>query len=358
MATYNITIILPFFRKISGGYKIVCEYANRLAKKGHFVEIVLDCSDFIYNSRKYKLIPKSIKYAICLYYLTKIKKWYSVSKLVTIRCARKVNENTVNDGDVIIATAVSTAKEVAKLSNNKGKKIYFIQGYEAWGGWSEYQVNETYKLGMKNIVIAKWLQDKVSRAGAESVILKNAIDTNVFYVKKNIDTRNKYNIAMMYRLEEVKGAKYGIKALGILKKKYPKLNAILFGPVSRPKLLPSWIKYEKNVNEKRLNEIYNEASIYLYPAIKEGFGLTGAEAMACGCAYVSSDYGGVHEYTINGRNVLLSLPRDVNGLVKNVSYLIENDIERINIAKAGVEDIKTLDWKNNIEKLEEIMESL
>lgn len=80
--------------------------------------------------------------------------------------------------------------------------------------------------------------------------------------------------------------------------------------------------------------------------------------MACGCAYVSSDYGGVHEYTVNGRNVLLSLPRDVNGLVKNVSYLIENDIERINIAKAGVEDIKTLDWKNNIEKLEEIRESL
>ena len=40
------------------------------------------------------------------------------------------------------------------------------------------------------------------------------------------------------------------------------------------------------------------------------------------------------------------------------TYLIENDIERINIAKAGVEDIKTLDWKNNIEKLEEIMESL
>lgn len=80
--------------------------------------------------------------------------------------------------------------------------------------------------------------------------------------------------------------------------------------------------------------------------------------MACGCAYVSSYYGGVHEYIVNGRNVLLSLPRDVNGLVKNVSYLIENDIEHINIAKAGVEDIKTLDWKNNIEKLEEIRESL
>lgn len=351
----KITFILPFYKKISGGHKMVYEYANRMSKDDYEITILIDCKKI---ERKYRIIPKKLKYAVCKYYVYKTKKWYNLQHKVSIKCILGINDDTVPDGDVVVATAIGTAEKVVALSANKGKKLYFIQDYENWGEWTDKKVNETYNLGMTNIVVAQWLKDKVSEAGADAIVLKNAIDTDIFNVRNPIENRDRFHIAMMYRKEKIKGAIYGIAALKKLKEKYPNLQATLFGPSSRSKDIPKWIKYIHAANQHELNHIYNEAAIYMYPAIKEGFGLTGAEAMACGCAYVSSDYGGVHEYTVLGRNVLLSAPKDVQGLVDNVSYLIEHDDKRIELAGNGYHDIQVLDWQKNIIKLESIIDSL
>lgn len=49
----KITFILPFFRRISGGHKMVYEYASRLAQKGDIVTILIDCNDTL-NSKIYQ----------------------------------------------------------------------------------------------------------------------------------------------------------------------------------------------------------------------------------------------------------------------------------------------------------------
>lgn len=352
----KINIILPFFRKISGGHKVVYEYAKRLAKDGYHVSVLIDCEGLY--SKKYKFIPNVIKHMLCKYYAYKTTKLYNLSNGVILNYVENINNIYVPDGDVVVATAIGTAEKVVALSANKGTKLYFIQGYENWGEWTDKKVNATYNLGMTNIVIAQWLKDKVSEAGADAIVLKNAIDTDIFNVRNPIENRDRFHIAMMYRKEKIKGAIYGIEALKKLKEKYPNLQATLFGPSSRSKDIPKWIKYIHAANQHELNHIYNEASIYMYPAIKEGFGLTGAEAMACGCAYVSSDYGGVHEYTVPGRNVLLSAPKDVQGLVDNVSYLIENNDKRIELANNGYHDIQALDWQKNIAKIKSVIDEL
>ena len=63
--------------------------------------------------------------------------------------------------------------------------------------------------------------------------------------------------------------------------------------------------------------------------------------MAWECAYAARDYGGVHEYATDGRNVLLSPFKDVEGLVKHISYLFDHDNERIKLAQPEYENIQT-----------------
>lgn len=92
-------------------------------------------------------------------------------------------------------------------------------------------------------------------------------------------------------------------------------------------------------------------------SVAEAFGLTGAEAMACGAAYVSSDYGGVHEYATDGRNVLLSPPKDIDGLVSHVSYLFEHPEERIRLAENGYNDIQAFSWEKALDKFEKVLQS-
>ena len=141
----------------------------------------------------------------------------------------------------------------------------------------------------------------------------------------------------------------------ILKNKYPQLKAHLFGTTRRPKFLPQWISYTQSASAKQLRSIYNNSAIFLYNTIVEGFGLTGAEAMACGCAYISSNYLGVHEYTEDGRNVVLYEPKNVESLVEKVSSLIENNDLRIKIAKQGCEDIHVLDWAVQVKLFEQAL---
>lgn len=71
-------------------------------------------------------------------------------------------------------------------------------------------------------------------------------------------------------------------------------------------------------------------------SLEEGFGLPGLEAMACGCALVSTSYKGVLEYAIDSVNALLSPIKDAKSMADNVERLFENEILRKRITKNGI----------------------
>ena len=115
---------------------------------------------------------------------------------------------------------------------------------------------------------------------------------------------------MLYSETQVKGSHDGIRALEMAKRQAPQLAAVLFGVSARPKNLPPWIEYFSQPGiEELVGDIYNGSSIYLCPSWTEGWHLPPAEAMACGCAVVSTDIGGVRDYAEHGVTALLSPPR-------------------------------------------------
>lgn len=350
----RITFVLPgYLRSPAGGYKMVFEYANRLTLRGHKVAIAFDCFQ---GAQGHQRIPGFLKKLCYRFFVWYYPKWFALHPKVRKVCAYTgINDREIPDADFVCATAVGTANDVAKLSINKGEKLYFIQDFENWGSWTSDAVKETYRLGMKNIVIAKWLEKIVQDSGFDCVLIPNGIDFDVFNIDIPIASRKGHTVSMLYHEQVHKGSIYGIAALKKLKERYPDLQATLFGVPKRPDDLPAWIQYIQSATQPQLWQVYNQSKIYLCPSIKEGFGLTGAEAMACGCAYVASDYGGVHEYAIDGRNVLLSPPKDVEGLVKHISYLFDHDDERIKLAQQGYKDIQTLDWNRSVDKFETVL---
>ncbi|NPV29972.1 MAG: glycosyltransferase family 4 protein [Firmicutes bacterium] len=99
----------------------------------------------------------------------------------------------------------------------------------------------------------------------------------------------------------------------------------LFGPGSRPKKLPSWVEYVANVNDEELIQIYNSCSIFVSSSVAEGFAFPPAEAMACGCAVVATDSGGIREYAEHERTALLSPPRKPEALAENLLRVLKDD---------------------------------
>ncbi len=339
----KITFVLPTVtRKIIGGYKIVYEYSNRLVENGHDVSIV-------YNIGKGNIFKYLERY---LKSLTE-PKWFELNGKVKKIVARGIDNKTVPNGDIIIATAYKTSLLINNLNTIKGKKLYLIQGFENWGR-SDMEVLESYKLGLTNIVISKWLKEKVEEV-SNCEYIPNGIDFDKFNLVVPVEERNNQSIAMMYHTDETKNSELGIRILKRLKKEYPNLVVNLFGVPSRPSHIPESFNYINKANHKELKELYNSSSIFLCTSKVEGFGLTGAESMACGCALVSTDCKGILEYAIHEKNSLISSIEDEEGLYKNLVYLLENENKRIELAKNALIDIKELSWENSIFKFEKLL---
>ncbi len=340
-----------------GGYKIMFEYANRLMERGHEVNILWNYKDkfkkwpFIYN---HKVIKDSI---IKMFYLGKKVAWFPVDdRIKQIEFIDGLRSKDVPDADIVIATAASSVEDVISLPDSKGKKCYFVQGVENWT-ISKDELAQTYRGFGLIIAISKWIKDNIFElSGEEAIIIPNGINNEEFYVTNAPKNRSGDTIAMLYHTHEMKGSRYGIEALNIVKAKYPNIKATIFGASPRPSDLPKWIKYIKNANHQQLLDIYNDSSIFLCPTINEGFGLTGAESMACGCALVSADYQAVHEYAVDGKNSLLCQVKNSESLASGIEELLLDNNKRIKLAEQGVYDIQNnLKWNNSVTLFENVL---
>ncbi|MCM1263710.1 MAG: glycosyltransferase family 4 protein [Butyrivibrio sp.] len=345
----KIVFILPQRdKKPIGGFKIVYEYANRLSDRGHEVTIAYYCG----NDLKRTKLPLQARNMLCRISVRHRPKWFNLNGNVKKIVIPKIENTYLPDADIIFATAVGTVDAVHTLDEAKGKKYYLIQGYEVWDK-TDAEVRKTYLYkDMRKICIASWLAEYMKGEPVE--VIPNPIDTQEFFIEKSIEKRNPYTISLLYHTAEYKGVNYALRALYILKSKYPQLSVWMFGVSNRPESIPKWIRYTRNAKSSELRTIYNNSAIFLCATIEEGFGLTGAEAMACGCALVSTEYKGVKEYAIDGENALLSPVKDIQALAKNVESLFQDNNLRIQLAQNGYKKIRKNSWKEAVDKMEKL----
>lgn len=347
----KIYFVLPgFSRRPIGGYKIILKYANLLASENYKVGIVY------LEDKRY---PKySWKWLVLKYWTKKGPNWIKLNgsiKTYTIRNLKKATIET-NSEDIAIASSVETVLPTEKLFSN-AQKFYFIQDLEDWNVDKEY-LFETYNKHFTNITISRWLKEVVDKhtiGSKKTEYIRNPIDTKAYRVLKPIEKREPFKIGMLYHKAPYKGSKQTLETIMDLKKRYPQLELIMFGTAESPKKLPEWITYHRNATQAETIAIYNNISIFVSGTIKEGFGLTGLEAMACGAALVSTDYLGAKEYAINNVNSLLSPVNDYGALQKNVELLMKDDSLRTSLAERGVQRAQEYSWKRAYDKFKKVI---
>ncbi|MCP9768513.1 N-acetyl-alpha-D-glucosaminyl L-malate synthase BshA [Lacihabitans sp. LS3-19] len=74
-----------------------------------------------------------------------------------------------------------------------------------------------------------------------------------------------------------------------------------------------------------IEEVLSVADLFFMPSEKESFGLAALEAMACEVPVISSNTGGLAELNINGVTGFLSDVGDVDDMVKNALYILQDE---------------------------------
>lgn len=336
---------------IVGGFKIIFQYSNYLVENGYDVAIYYDST--IATKDRGALINYivfNIKRLKLLFYPT----WFKLNKRVKQYYINGISDSNIRDADVSFATAYETSDKVNKLFNSKGKKMYLIQDYEKWRDITDQDLINSYKMGFVNIAVSKWLKDIIDQT-SNAYLVPNGYDNKVFRVIKPIEERDNNTISMLYHTDERKASKFGLKAIMKLKDKYPELKLILFGNPDKPDNLPDWITYKKKASEKEVVKILNDSSIYVCSSLVEGFGLPGMEAMACGCALVTTDCLGIKEYATSDNSLICS-PGNEEELSLSIERLLKNNEYRVKVAKRGNIDIQSRRIEESYKKLEIIIQ--
>lgn len=355
----RVTFLLPgYAHQPVGGYRIVYEYANHLAARGHAVTVAhpwrtpeiersLPSASFRLRQRV-KIAARRASGA------RNELSWQPLHPAIRFTYPPTLDEAHLPPADALVATAWQTAAAIAPFGERVGEKFYLIQHYETWSG-DRAQVDATWRLPLHKIMIARWLVDLGARMGVDSgdmVHIPNALDFATYRRETPTEGRP-LRVAMLCSDLDWKGTPDGVRALELAKREVPTLEARLFGVGPRPATAPAWMEYCQDPPlDVLVREIYNASSVYLCPSWAEGWHLPPAEAMACGCALVSTNIGGVLDYAEEGVTALLSPARAPEALAANLLRVLRDDALRLRLASAGYDRIRTFTWERSTDQFE------
>ena len=357
----KITFLMPGYPwGPSGGCRVVYEYANRLASRGHQVAVVHprhlkylppeQLTAYQWLRRKAKRLRRSLSKPSI--------EWQPIDKRVRLLFVPSSESSDIPEGDAIFATSWHTVASVLRCPPAKGEKCYLIQGYEVWQGPKEL-VDSTWCSAVHKVVVSKWLLEVGRNLGCRDIVyIPNAIDHERYRRIRPIDGRPQ-QVAMLFSGEQIKGSADGVVALEIARQRHPDLRVILFGNYPRQSRIPKWIEFYRDPPQDFVvNEIYNNSRIFLSPSWTEGSPLPPMEAAACGCAVVATDIPGHREYIRHGVTGVLSPARDPNTLAQNLCLLLESDSLRVQLAKAFNDFVCRLSWERSADLLEDFIMGL
>lgn len=350
----KINFIIPF-TYLTGGIKVVFEYCNRLNDLGHEIIIYVPMKAYKFNNTGFIGSIKTLKESIANTFIRGKKvKWFNLN--CKIKLVPHITDKYIEDADICVATAWPTAYDVEKLCDSKGKKVYFIQHYEIWSGKKE-EVDNSYKLNLNQIVIAKWLEELMYKEfKKKSTVIYNGIDENEFCINEK-QINDELTISILYHELEWKGFRDGIEAIELVRKQYPNIKVKAFGS-KRGEDIPDYIEFYENPTREELKQIYIDSDIYVFPSRNEGWGLTVIEAMACKCAIAGTNTGAISEIATDYKDCLISEPMDIKALSQNIIKLIENDSLRNDISKNAFDLASRFEWSKAVKKMEEFFRKI
>jgi glycosyltransferase involved in cell wall biosynthesis len=194
------------------------------------------------------------------------------------------------------------------------------------------------------------------RKDIDKKIVYPAINHSIFY-DKLLDIRShELNICLVGRKHPWKGLQTFIDMFDGLGAESRNMIDNIF-IISHDNLSDFDVRYFRVIKpdcDEEIADVYNKSSIFISTSWWEGFGLPGLEAMACGCAVITSGSGGVTEYA-NDKNSLFFTPKSSSELEFALLKLLNNRNLICVLSENGKISAGKFSWEKSALQLENIL---
>lgn len=120
--------------------------------------------------------------------------------------------------------------------------------------------------------------------------------------------------------------------------------------------IKSYLYFPGYINNHDLATLYNAAFAFLYPSLRESFGIPMLEAMACGVPVITGNTSAMPE--VAGTGALTINPYKPEEIAKALIHLETDSALYKKLQSYGLERVKEFSWKQTANKLVDIYKSI
>jgi GT2 family glycosyltransferase len=321
---------------IGGGHRDIFEHLNRLHERGH---------------------------EVALYTLGEAPDWFELR--VPVRSFEFYDEliDALAGVDAIkIATWWNTAAPVWRASVLHGIPAYFVQDIETSyypdDESARHAVLDSYRPEFRYMTISSWNRERLRELGLDAELIPPGIDLDTFRPLPG-NERKQATVLALGRTNPLKNLPLTIEAWRALGER-PELEQpaelCMFG--IEPELASEpGMRYVESPSDEGVNELFNEATVFVQTSTHEGFCLPPLEAMATGGAVVCTDAHGNRDFCVDGENCLMPEP-DRDSVTAALARVLADPQLRERLGRAGEETARHYAWERRIDALVAFLEEL
>lgn len=347
----KIAFLLPNYSgRVVGSLLVYYNFANFLASRGHEVDLyhpLATGDERLSLARRVRILV-----SVALKNVRKNPvRWMSFPEKARPRFRFELRGLDAPH-DLVVAFSWRAVEALEKV-RTRGKVFGYIVEYESWAEANEHfraRMEKAYRTGIPLLSSSNAVDGMLETVGAKDHHLcVHGIDTDRSKATRILPPRERdaRRVGFPVRLEPVKSPEVLAEAVRLLKARHGDGVVVWgFGSPDVPTDLRSLFdEYHVQPSDHELADLYETSAIFAVPSRKEGFGMPAAEAMAHGCAVVSTDNGGVRTFGTPGRNCLIVPAEDPTALADAIGVLLRDQGTRLALAEGAPESVSFLDWK-------------
>lgn len=149
-----------------------------------------------------------------------------------------------------------------------------------------------------------------------------------------------------------------VKSFELIRENHPEFKLVITGKQEyHARRLQRWankkpysqhIIFTGFVSDEELKWLYENAAVYAFPSLSEGFGLPGLEAMVHGCPVASSNATCLPE--VYGDAAHYFDPEEIEDMAEKIVEVIDNEKLRDKMIEKGYQQVKKFSWKKMAEE--------
>ena len=343
MTPTKVTFVLPCDGP-SGGVRVTVEMAQRLMDRGHPVRVI------------YRSPPFSEALVECA---RNALRWFQGSKDFNWvhrfrgpkRSFRDLSEVQFSKGEIVIAVGEHVALDVYELRAEVVKVRYCHAIFDH----VPELTRRAWSVSMPTLAVSASLVPQLEEFAGKKVlaVVPNGINRSEYYLENG--TRD--GLGLIFRRYPTKAPEETLELIAQARSRFPEVPWHLFGTSRRPREFAD-LEYWQYPSVEKAREIYNRCKIWLITSRHEGFCLPVLEAMACGCAVISSNHTAAPDLIEDGVNGFIVPFGNSEAFLEKIALLLRDETKRQSIVQKGFETVSRFTWEQAVSRMEAVLEAL